>query len=133
MVDEARPILPREQTLEDFKLDYQKALRALRNENDTLLTAQEKRTAWEASHRDWSSTDGEIMALENLIQMRTDRCDQLEQQCQKALLRIKEKEANQRCQYNDLIDTEQLLKPFAKFWEFLASYARTSTSKAKLA
>ncbi|KAF0724759.1 hypothetical protein Ae201684_016633 [Aphanomyces euteiches] len=98
---------------------------------DTLPAAQAKRTAWENDRPNWNPTDEEFMALEKSIDLRIKRCQQLDQQCQKAFLRVKEYESSQEREL--LIDTEQILKPFAKFWEFLASYVRPSTSKTKLA
>ncbi|CAK4617293.1 unnamed protein product [Aphanomyces euteiches] len=133
MEDEARPLLPPQITLEDIKRQHDQALRALETAMNDVEAAQAKRTAWETSHPDWNPTDEEYMALLKSTKILAESCQLFDQLCQNTLLRIKEKEANQRCQDNDLIDTEQLLKPFAKFWEFLASYARTSTSKTKFA
>ncbi|KAF0724757.1 hypothetical protein Ae201684_016631 [Aphanomyces euteiches] len=67
--------------------------------------AQAKRTAWETSHPDWNPTDEEYMALLKSTKILAESCQLFDQLCQNTLLRIKEKEANQRCQDNDLIDT----------------------------
>ncbi|KAH9078122.1 hypothetical protein Ae201684P_019223 [Aphanomyces euteiches] len=89
---------------------------------DTLPAAQAKRTAWENDRPNWNPTDEEFMALEKSIDLRIKRCQQLDQQCQKAFLRVKEYESSQEREL--LIDTD-----FEAFCQILGILGLVCSSK----